>query len=311
MEIRQLEHFVAVAEEHSFTRAARRVNIVQSGLSMSIRTLERELGAPLFIRAPSRVGLTSAGRTLLPEARRVLADVRRATTAVSETQRALRGTLLVGSSPALPAAFDLPTLLGRFRNAYPGVRVEVRQSSSLELLRAVRTGAVDVGFVGMPADATPRGVKVIPVSQSPIAFACSLHHRLADRSTMTLAAIRAERFIDFGREWAVRSIADRLFARAGIERDSAMVVNDIPLLLGLVEHGLGVALVPRVFARFPAKVRYIPLRGVQSEVRMVIVCANREPTGAAVRALHRMIAEAVATANEAAPTHAQTVTPGN
>ena len=76
MEVRQLEQFVAVAEERSFTRAARRVNIVQSGLSMAIRTLERQVGAALFVRGPKRLSLTPAGRALLPAARRALAAVR-------------------------------------------------------------------------------------------------------------------------------------------------------------------------------------------------------------------------------------------
>src|SRR5919206_91938 len=73
VELRQLEHFVAAAEERHFTRAARRLHIVQSGLSASIRALERELGAPLFVRSTRRVELTPAGRALLPEARRALA----------------------------------------------------------------------------------------------------------------------------------------------------------------------------------------------------------------------------------------------
>ena len=302
MELRQLEHFVAVAEEQSFTRAARRVNIVQSGLSMSIRTLERELGARLFVRTPKRVGLTSAGRTLLPAAKKVLADVRRATEAVDETQRLLRGTLLVGSAPALPAAFDLPTLLGRFCRAYPKVRIEVRQAAAAAVLRDVRTGAVDVGFVATPGHVAPKGVRIVPVAQSAMTFACGLRHRLAKRSSVTLSEIAGERFIEFNTEWTIRNIVDRLFSHGGLQRDIAMVVNDVHLLLGFVEHALGVALVPEVFARFPEKVHYIPLRSARlDDVRLVVACANREPPSAAVRALHVMIAEAVTKEKTAPP----------
>ena len=302
MELRQLEHFVAVAEEHSFTRAARRVNIAQSGLSMSIRSLERELGARLFIRAPKHVALSAAGRALLPEARKVLFDIRQAASAVADTQQLLRGTLLVGSAPALPAAFDLPTLLGKFCRRYPKVRVEVRQDSSGALLRAVRTGAVDVGFVATPSDVKPKGVSTLPVAQSMMTFACGAHHRLAKRRAIAISQLAGERFVDFNREWAVRQITDRIFDQAEVERDTAMVVNDVHLLLGCVAHGLGAALVPEVFRRFPEHVRYIPLQTAKhDDVRLVVACANRESPSAAVRALHLIIAEAVAMEDTAPP----------
>jgi DNA-binding transcriptional LysR family regulator len=276
MELRQLEHFVAVAEEQSFTRAARRMNIAQSGLSMSIRTLERELSARLFIRAPKRVALTAAGRTLLPEARTILSDVRRAATAVADTQQVLRGTLLVGSAPALPAAFDLPTLLGTFCRRYPKVRVEVRQDSSGALLRAVRTGAVDVGFVATPSDVKPKGVKTVPVAQSTMMFACEPHHGFAKRDAIAISDLAGARFVDFNTDWAVRRITDRIFEQADVERDTAVVVNDVHLLLGCVAHGLGVAVVPEVFRCFPEQVRYIPLQSAKhNDVRLVVACANR------------------------------------
>ena len=77
MELRQLEHFVALAEEGSFTRAAKRMHIAQSGLSMSIRALEQELGTRLFERRTRRIALTPPAQAMLPEARRAIASVER------------------------------------------------------------------------------------------------------------------------------------------------------------------------------------------------------------------------------------------
>ncbi|MYS56302.1 LysR family transcriptional regulator, partial [Streptomyces sp. SID6013] len=96
MELRHLQHFVAVAEDQHFTRAAERLLVSQSGLSASIRALERELRAPLFVRTTRRVTLTEAGRALLGEAQRILAQVRSAHEAVAAVQGVLRGTLSLG-----------------------------------------------------------------------------------------------------------------------------------------------------------------------------------------------------------------------
>src|SRR5258706_2856591 len=114
MELRQLEYFLAVGEERHFTRAAQRVHIVQSGLSASVHALERELGAPLFIRTTRHVELTEEGRALVGEARAVLAAADRARDAVAGVRGLLRGRLSVGTIQALPVV-DLPELLGRFR----------------------------------------------------------------------------------------------------------------------------------------------------------------------------------------------------
>ena len=133
-------------------------------------------------------------------------------------------------------------------------------------------------------------------------FACGPQHRLAKRRAIDISQLAGERFIDFDKEWAIRRISDRIFEQADVERDTAMVVNDVHLLLGFVAHGLGVALVPEVFRRFPEQVSYLPLQSAKhSDVRLVVACANREPPSAAVRALHTIIAEAVATEETAPP----------
>jgi DNA-binding transcriptional LysR family regulator len=121
------------AEERHFTRAARRLHIVQSGLSASIRALERELDAPLFVRSTRRVELTQAGRALLPEARRTLAAATAAGDAVAAVQGLLRGTLAVGTMQILPPAVELVAVLGRFHAEHPGVELRLRQAARILL----------------------------------------------------------------------------------------------------------------------------------------------------------------------------------
>src|SRR5262245_41914578 len=121
MDLRQLRHFVAVAEEEHFSRAAKRSNIVQSALSTSIRSLEAELGTPLFTRTTRQVRLTEAGRVLLDHARSILDAVREATEAVARVAGLERATLTLGAVPGLPAFLDLASLLAQFREQFPGV----------------------------------------------------------------------------------------------------------------------------------------------------------------------------------------------
>jgi DNA-binding transcriptional LysR family regulator len=119
MDFRHLEHFVAVAEERSFTRAAQRLHIVQSAVSASIRTLERDLQTELFNRTTQRVELADAGATLLPQARRILAEVASARELVADVRGGLRGTLAIGTMKALSAGpVDLARLLAEFRGSH-------------------------------------------------------------------------------------------------------------------------------------------------------------------------------------------------
>src|SRR5674476_1010595 len=109
MELRQLEHFVTVAEERHFTRAADLLQISQSGLSASIRALEMELGTSLFIRSTRRVELTAAGQALLADSRRTLASAAAAQNAVAAVRGLVRGRLTVSAEPVSYTHLTLPT----------------------------------------------------------------------------------------------------------------------------------------------------------------------------------------------------------
>src|SRR6185437_3215166 len=145
MEIRQLQHFVSVAEEQHFTRAAARLMVSQSGLSASIRALERELQAPLFVRTTRTVTLTEAGRALLVEAERILAQERAAREAVAAVQGVLRGTLTLGAEQCI-AGVHVARLLAAFRRRHPQVEIRLRQWGSAELAEQVAAGRLDMAF---------------------------------------------------------------------------------------------------------------------------------------------------------------------
>src|SRR2546429_7260806 len=127
MDLRQLQHFVVLADESHFTRAARRVNIVQSALSSSIRSLEAELGTDLFERSTRRVKMTAAGRALYEKARTVLAGAREAREEVVAGLGLKRGVPVIGAGENPGDFLDLPRPIGAFHAALPDIDIPLQQ----------------------------------------------------------------------------------------------------------------------------------------------------------------------------------------
>ncbi|MDL9948162.1 LysR family transcriptional regulator [Gordonia sp. ABSL11-1] len=258
MELRQLQHFVAVADEGSFTRAAARLMISQPGVSSSIKELERELGAQLLVRRARRVELNEAGRELYASARRVLAVLDATSEQVRRGRRTAKRTLAIGSIPSF-AGLDLAALVSKFVAQHPDVDVAISIGFPRDLFRLVHTSEVDLAFVTMPQRQPPDGLHLSPLATYPMVLACPLGHRLADRSAVTLGMLENEVFVDFTTELAARQAVDEAFAASGIERQVRVTCNEIGSLLELVAHGIGLAIVPLSLAQATR----VPIRLVQ------------------------------------------------
>jgi DNA-binding transcriptional LysR family regulator len=279
MELRQLEHFVAVAQECHFTRAAQRLHIAQSGLSASIRALEKELGATLFLRSTRQVQLTAAGQALLVEALRALSASNAAKEAVAAVQGLLRGSLSIGSLQCLHA-INLPSLLTGFLTEHPALEIRLRQGGSEDLVEQVRTGRLDVAFVARPTRDT-ENVLVNPLESEALVLACAPEHPAAAKDRAKLQDLMDEQFVDFPPNWGTRDLADRVLSAAGVERRVALEVTDVHSLLDLVACGLGVALVPTSFHVKNPNVRFIPLDGDVPAWETVSVTADPPSPAAA------------------------------
>jgi DNA-binding transcriptional LysR family regulator len=245
MELRHLQFFVAVAEELSFTRASRRLHVVQSGVSSAIQGLERELGAPLFDRDRHRVALTDAGLALLPEARATLAAAQAAQDAVAQARAGLRGTLTVGTMVSI-GTVDVAGLLGRFHTTHPGVSVHLRHApgGSAGLAAQVIAGELDLALVALPGQA-PAGLRLQPLTEEPLLLIAATWHPLAGRRGVTLAQLADEDFVDFPPGWGNRTVADRAFGAAGLDRRVPFEVTEFTSAAGLVRNGLGIAFIPQ------------------------------------------------------------------
>lgn len=244
METRQLEYFVAVAEELSFTHAATRVFAVQSSVSAGVRALEADLGARLFERTRRSVALTAEGEALLPRARAVLDAVAEARAAVAPGPHLVRGPVRLGVFTNL-GFLGLPGVLARFRDRHPAVELSLTPSpaGSTGHGEDVRRGLIDVAFTGLdPADHP--GLRYTALTTSSFVAVLPAGHRLADAASVAPADLADEPVVTTPRGFGNRVVAERAFARAGVPPRADTEVADVGDLPPFVAAGFGVAVVP-------------------------------------------------------------------
>lgn len=272
MELRQLRHFIALAEERSFTRAAARELIVQSGLSSSIRGLEREVGAPLVRRGSRPLTLTAEGRAFLPAARRAVHAADDALRAVHDVSAVLAGTLAVGMAQTSGTGCPFLEWLGAFGRAHPGLAITVEQLSDEQMLDRLATAGLDAALTSSPA--RPESFDAYPIAETLLAVAVPAGHRLATAERIRPVDLAGEPFVEMRAGAGTRARADAIFAEQGIERRIACTANEWSMLVDLVAAGMGVGLVPEGLAgkvAADAAVVFRPLGGARIEQRWNLV----------------------------------------
>ncbi|MFD6077804.1 LysR family transcriptional regulator [Streptomyces hydrogenans] len=239
MELRQLEYFVAVAEERNFTRAAERVHISQSGVSSQIRRLEHELGAELFDRSARTVTLTVAGEAALAHARAALASAGAVARAVDEVTGLVRGRLTVGMvvGCTVTPLFDA---LAAFHEAHPGVEIRLREDTSARLADAVRSGTVDLALVGAAAT-TPDGLDALTIVDERLVAAVPPGHPLAALPHVSLRELTAHPLVCMPPGTGLRAVLDQACAEQDLHPAIALEAGAADAIADLAARGLGVA----------------------------------------------------------------------
>jgi DNA-binding transcriptional LysR family regulator len=282
MELRQLEYFVAVAEEANFTRAAQRIHVAQPAVSAQIQRLERELGQPLLDRSRRTVRLTAAGEAALPYARAALAAVEDIHVAVEELTQLVRGTVAIGTVTS--HSVDMPSLLADFHADHPEVEITLSTDSSDTLIEMVRTGRLDAAIVSVGPGERPDGLDVEVVTDEAIAAAVSRTDELASRKIIRLTDLADRRLIALPVGAGIRHQFDAACAKAGVSPRVAFEASTPLALADLAERGLGVAIVPASVPRGRDGLHGLPivpeLRG-----RLVLAWRSGGPMSPAARVL--------------------------
>src|SRR5215213_4844983 len=256
MELRRLRYFVAVAEELSFNRAAKRLHISQPPLSNQIKQLEGELGVLLFERTSRGVRVTEAGELLLEEARRIFVQVDQTTRIVRRVGHGEIGRLTLGFVPS--ASNDvLPPILRTFRDRFPEVELFLREMRPDLVVQRLHDTQIDAGFLYLPFENTPFRVEC--ASREPLVVALPEAHPLASETQIELQALAEDAFILPARYQRMPGLYGQVteacrqagFVPNAVQKDVWLMQT----IVGLVAGGIGVALVP-------ASLRNLHRRGV-------------------------------------------------
>ena len=244
MDLRKLRHFVVLAEELHFGRAADRLSMTQPPLSLSIRALEAELGVRLFERTRRKVALTHGGAAFLLEVRSLLERTAYAVESARAAERGESGRIGVGFMTA-SAYTLLPSILREFASHFPAVRLDLRELTLPQQFEALRRGDIDVGLVRPPVnDAQLTAENLLEES---LVLALPLRHRLLARSRVSVKHLCDEPFVMFRRApgLVLHDIVMRFLLEKGLTPRVALEANQTHAVVGLVSGGLGIALVPQ------------------------------------------------------------------
>lgn len=243
--LRQLEYFVAVAEELNFRRAAERLCITQPPLTRQIQALEAALGARLFDRDRRSVQLTEAGRRFLAQARALVQQLARAVNQFEPAAAAPQAPLLrLGITTVVDVSL-FGGLLPAFEAAWPGRQLRLQRQISAHLIRDLHRGELDLAVIGLPS--RTEGLALQHLGDDPLVACLSARHPLAQRRRIPLQALAADTLFWFNRRLnpAYFDHCEQVFKRLGFHPPRVAEPAEHPVLLGLIAEGRGFALVPQ------------------------------------------------------------------
>jgi len=283
---RQLDAFLALAQQRNFTRAAALCHLSQPAFSALIRSMEDELGLRLFDRSTRYVALTGEGENFLESARRIRLEIDTALTAVRDAATLQRGRVALALLPSLAAGW-LPGVLAQYRAAFPGIALDIADVLSEDCIERVASGRADFALAAIRAD-TPE-LQAEAFCSDQFYLVCRADHALAKRKNITLKHLAEWPFVHLARTSSVRQYLDAAFHPQSMQ--TLMEVDQLATVMGMVRAGLGISVVPTRtlfhFAQPDLVVRPLALPGL---VRHIYLVRRRDRSlSVAAQALYELV----------------------
>lgn len=291
MQLRHLSYFVAVADEHSFTRAADLLGVSQPTLSKQIRALENSLGTRLLVRDRAGIELTSAGEALLPHAQRILIEAENATRSVHEVASLRRGRVRMGATPSMVEGLLAP-VLKQFRTEHPAIDLEVHEAGSRDLTAELSAGRIDLALLIVPLAAQIPDLETSVVYRERLVLASAAGADMPEE--MDVADLADLPLVMFREGYDLRDVTLRACHAAGFEPRLSVEGGEMGSVLRFVESGLGHAVVPDIVMGTRAGLQRTRL--VSPPLSRSIAVAHRpvETLPLAARAFRTLLVETLA-----------------
>ncbi|MFJ4156625.1 transcriptional regulator CynR [Pseudomonas sp. NPDC089752] len=228
---RHIQYFLAVAEHHSFTRAAAALHVSQPALSQQVKQLEESLGAQLFDRSGRTTRLTDAGEVYLQYVRRASQELQEAKRAIHDVSDLSRGSLRVAVTPTF-TSYLIGPLVEAFHSRYPGIILNLREISQERMEALLLADELDVGIAFEQAHA--QDIEALPLLVETLALVVSRTHPLAENQSIGLQTLSAQALVLLSGEFATREQIDRYCRQHDIHPQVRMEANTISAVLEIV-----------------------------------------------------------------------------
>src|SRR5216684_8104300 len=258
MDIRQLRYFSAIVRTGSFTHAAEELGITQPSLSQQIRTLEKQIGNPLFERLGRSIRLTTYGEALRQPAAEILQQVAEAKSSLDHLQEGVRGKLRVGVIPTIMPYLIAPRV-GAFSNRFPEVDLQFTEDTTPHLVEQLQSGDLDLAVSGLPV----RNPDIVcsELTREPLFLAVAEQHPLARESAIDLHSLQNERLLLLKEGHCLRDDVLMTCTRAKAELRSVFETDQLASIFQLVRAGFGVTVIPAMASSHSAGCKLVPLQG--------------------------------------------------
>lgn len=288
-----LQAFVAVVEHGSFSKAAGALFITQAGLSRRLKNLETQLGVVLIERTTRAWRLSQIGHGFLPRAQRLISDMSAAFQEVRDTSRAAQSEVAIACVSSV-ASHLLPRIVSRYMRRFPGNRVRILDAAAHEVTDAVLSKRADIGITVLPAPL--RGVESATLLQDPFVLVCRDDHPLKSKKEVRWRELRSESLILLTHGTGSGLFFERSLSELGIELPCAYQVLHPSAALGLVNEGLGAAILPNLilFRDAYPRIRAVPLAGPAIRRQIALIHPQDVTLTAAARALAGVVKEVFA-----------------
>jgi DNA-binding transcriptional LysR family regulator len=293
MTLRQLQVFLAVAREKSFSQAAKTIHSSQPTMSEHVAELELELGKKVFFRHGREVTLTEAGRVLERYAASAILAVESAQQAVDDLDGLGHGSLMIGASTT-PGIYVMPGIIANFRGRHPGVELKLQIANSRVIEDRVKARELDLGVVG--GHAVSPGEECLAVGFSDeLLLIVSPRHAWAKRRYIAPEALIREPLLMREEGSATRSVTERALQRAGVRFQVAMELDHTEAIKQAVMAGLGVAFISVYAVRGELATRRLHalrLRGIRVQRHFHVIHHEARRITASARAFMEVLAQA-------------------